>query len=297
MFTTRSTILVPIRTGFTSSFPFEYPRLLITPDFTLPFETCPLEGEHDVLFGTAFELVSVTFNLTLGGPGLSLDAEADLSGRNFFLLCNISGGFFDGLDLTDGELPRDGASTFVAEEDLPPFTDVVSKPDGLDGRVIGVKDLDVDFETEITEGRVVGVEDLDADLAAIMEGLAVGVEDLDDDLEAAGIMLGRAVGVMDLFEGGTGLMAATVTRDVGVDDLNGFVVEGTIGRVVGVEDLDPVDGAFLDGDGRLMVALDDFTPLDDAGSLGTILVVEIPSTGRFSALDSGEVDWLLDIRL
>lgn len=118
MFTTLSTILVPIKTGFTSSSPFEYPRPFIDPDLTPP---CPLEGEHEVLFGNAFKLVSVAGSLAVGGPGLTLDAEADLS--------SISGWFLDGLHLTDGELPRD----LIAEDDLILCADVVSKPDMLDG--------------------------------------------------------------------------------------------------------------------------------------------------------------------
>lgn len=152
MFTTLSTILVPINTGFTSSFPLEYPRLFVSPDFTLllplPFETCPLEGEQELLFGIGLELHSVAGNLTVFRPGLTLDTEAGLSGKDFFICggasvanLGISGGFFDGLDLTEGELPRDnagfftlGARAFVTEEDLPPFRDVVSKPDGFDDR-------------------------------------------------------------------------------------------------------------------------------------------------------------------
>ncbi|KAJ0442152.1 hypothetical protein HanIR_Chr16g0805911 [Helianthus annuus] len=125
MFTTLSTILVPINTGFTSSSPlsFGYPWPLVIPDFTTlvppPFETTLLEGEQEVLFGTAFKLVSVIGNLTADRPG-------------------ISGGFFDGLDLTDGEIPRD----FIADE-----------TEGLDGREVGVEDLDADLETATIEGR------------------------------------------------------------------------------------------------------------------------------------------------
>lgn len=114
------------------------------------------------------------------------------------------------------------------------------------GREVGVEDLDVDLETEMIEGRGVGVEDLDADLeAGSMEGRAVGVEERADDI----------VGVVDRFVGGTGFVVAIVGRDVGVEDLDGFVVEGIVGRVVGVDDLETVEGAFLDGDGRL---IDDF---------------------------------------
>ncbi|KAJ0780801.1 hypothetical protein HanPI659440_Chr06g0241881 [Helianthus annuus] len=38
MFTTLSTIWVPIKTGFTSSSPLECPRLLVITDFTLPLD-------------------------------------------------------------------------------------------------------------------------------------------------------------------------------------------------------------------------------------------------------------------
>lgn len=117
MFTTLSTILVPIKTGFTSSLPFVYPRLLVIPDLALLLapllETCPLEGEQAALFGAAFELVSGKDLCIVGGASV--------------------GGFFDGLDLTDGELPRDGAHAFTAEDNRPPFIDVLSTPDGFDG--------------------------------------------------------------------------------------------------------------------------------------------------------------------
>lgn len=114
------------------------------------------------------------------------------------------------------------------------------------------------------EGRVVGVEDLGS-----MEGRAVGVEE-------------RAVGVVDRFEGGSGFVAGMVGRGVGVEDLDGFVV--------GVEDLETVEGGFLDGEGLLMVALEDF--MKDDGSLDAtfILVVEVVSKVGFSSLGFGEVD-------
>lgn len=88
---------------------------------------------------------------------------------------------------------------------------------------------------------------------------------------------------MDLFEGATGLVVATEARNVGVDDLDGFADEGKVGRVVGVADREPVDEVFLDGDGRL---IEDFTPLEDAGSLGAILVVKVAPTGGVSSLES-----------
>ncbi|GJV80828.1 hypothetical protein Tco_1516698 [Tanacetum coccineum] len=153
----------------------------------------------------------------------------------------------------------------------------------MEGRVVGVEDLDADFTAATMDGRLVGVEDLDDDLAAAtMEGRAVGVEDLEDDFEAEGSKEGREVGVMDLFEGATGLVAAKVARDVGVDDLDGFVVEDKVGRAVGVADLGTVDEAFLDGDGRLMVLLEDFTPLEDVESLSVVLAVKVVSAGGFS---------------
>lgn len=183
------------------------------------------------------------------GPGLPLDADTGLSGKDFFIF--------------------GGARGFVTDEDRPVFAG------GLMGREVGVEDLDVGLETEIIEGRGVGVEDLDADLeAGSMEGRAVGVEKRADD-----------IGVVDRFVGGTGFVVAIVGRDVGVEDLDGFVVEGIVGRVVGVDDLETVAGAFLDGDGRL---IDDFMEVD--GSLGATFVVEIFSVRGFSSLDLGEVD-------
>ena len=86
-------------------------------------------------------------------------------------------------------------------------------------------------------------------------------------------MEGRAVGVVERFEGGSGFVAGIVGRDVGVEDLDGFVVEGTVGRVVGVDDLETVVRGFLEGDGLLIVALEGL--MEDDGSLGAILVVGI----------------------
>jgi len=63
MFTTLSTIFVPIKTGFTSSPPMECPLLRDSTEFplllALPFRACPLEGEHDCRLGLLIELDTV----------------------------------------------------------------------------------------------------------------------------------------------------------------------------------------------------------------------------------------------
>uniref|UniRef100_A0A7N0RGQ2 Uncharacterized protein n=1 Tax=Kalanchoe fedtschenkoi TaxID=63787 RepID=A0A7N0RGQ2_KALFE len=203
--TTRSTILVPIKMGFTLSLTLE------------PLERRPLDGEQDCLFGLPAEPGSIDDERPLD-RGLPLDADNGLSGA-------------DVLKFVPDDLVRE----------IPEFTDLVKKQDDLDrepdilfilgdgdGRRVGVDALDAG-----TEARPVGVEDL-------ATGLDKGVVDLVDpaDLDVAGIVglfedkLAREVGV----EGREALeVAANVGRPVGVADLD----DVNVARPVGVAGLDP----------------------------------------------------------
>lgn len=147
MFTTLSTICVPINTGFTSSFSIPYPLLFESRAVALlkivAVVARPLEGEHDFRLG--FPLV-VEWRVP-GAVGLPLDADAGLLGTNVLELTEesrerlgVSKGF-NGLGFTVGEVPRDGAvffsvvvPVFVDEEDRDPETDTIGMDDGVDGR-------------------------------------------------------------------------------------------------------------------------------------------------------------------
>lgn len=110
MFTTLSTILLPISTGFTSPLPLAFAlrmeRVVLPFPLAVPFEVLPLAGELDCC---------LRFPLALAAPGLPRVAEAGLSGNVVLRLGGassekpgISEGF-QGLDLTVGEAPREGA--------------------------------------------------------------------------------------------------------------------------------------------------------------------------------------------
>lgn len=134
MFTTLSTICVPINTGFTSSFSIPYPLLLESRAVALlklvAVVARPLEGEHDFRLGFPSELELVVECRAPGAVGLPLDADTGLLGTNVLELpeesherLGVSKGF-NGLDFTVGEVPRDGAvlinvvvPVFVDEED------------------------------------------------------------------------------------------------------------------------------------------------------------------------------------
>lgn len=149
MFTTLSTICVPIRTGLTSSLSlqrdlliarFEFPVLVM-----LLFKARALDGEHDCCLSFPLEPVAVEDDLTLGTTGRPLDAEAGLSGNVVLKLAGtsrekpgISEGFH-GLDFTVGEGPRDGAELFVfvgrildAEEARPAGAETPGALNGVD---------------------------------------------------------------------------------------------------------------------------------------------------------------------
>lgn len=117
MLTTRSTILFPIRTGFTLSPLFRCDLPMVGLQFALevmPFGLLPLDGEQDCLLGRAGGPGSTEDDLEeLGAPGLPREAEEGLSGKDVLRFGGasrenpgISDGF-QGLDLTVGELPRD----------------------------------------------------------------------------------------------------------------------------------------------------------------------------------------------
>lgn len=265
MFTTLSTIWVPIKTGFTSSLGMEYFRLFTITGlplfWELPLETRPLKGEHAFCLDLPLELVSTEDGRALG---LSLDAELGLADDDV-----------NGRDFTVGELPRDGTGflivvsvDFVTEEGRPMGADVVGILDELDGRRVGVAVLGVDLEPASIESLPVGVEERALD----------GVEDL----------LGGAVTLLD----------GTVALDVGVEDLKGFDIAGNVGRPVGVAGLEAADPAPPDDEGLLMPALEDLTPTDEAARLADFSsLLEAGSTGGSASLDLGAVIWEFEFPL
>lgn len=125
-FTTLSTILVPMTTGLSLSQPFIRDLLdagTELPLTTFPFGALPLHGEQDCLRGLAIGKFSTEDDLELGAPGLPREGE-DLSGSVVLKLGGaskenpgISEGF-QGLDLTVGEVPRDGAAIFDVGADF-----------------------------------------------------------------------------------------------------------------------------------------------------------------------------------
>lgn len=114
---------------------------------------------------------------------------------------------------------------------------MLTTPDELDGRRVGVAVLDVDLE------------------AASMEGLALGVDERMLD------------GVEDLLGGAVTLLDGIAVLEVGVEDLEGFDIAGNVGRAVGVVCLEEADTAPPDNEGLLMPALDDLTLADEAARL------------------------------
>lgn len=224
------------------------------------FVARPLEGEHDFRLGFPSELELVVEGRAAGAVGLPLDADAGLLGTNVLELIEesrdrlgVSKGF-NGLDFTVGEVPRNGAvfleivvPAFVSKEDRAPETDTIGMDDGVDGRRVGVADLDADLEAAGLEGLLVGVEERGAAL--------VGVEDL--AVEA------------------TGLTEGNVALEVGVEALEGLDAE-IRGRPVGVADL--VDVAFLPPDDEgLPFPGQEFLLLDTAGNPVELLCEEGPS--------------------
>lgn len=265
MFTTLSTICVPINTGFTSSFSLPYPLLLESRAAALlkivAVVARRLEGEQDLRLGfpSTFELV--VEDRAPGAVGLPLDADAGLLGTNVLELIEesrerlgVSKGF-NGLDFTVGDVPRDGAvffnvvvPIFVDEEDRDPETDTIGMDDGVDGRRVGVADLDTDLEADGLEDLLVGVEERGAAL----------------------------VGVEDLAVEETGLTEGNVALEVGVEALEGLDAKAR-GRPVGVADLVEVS-FFPPDDEGLPFPAEEFLLLDIAGCPVELIFNEGPSS-------------------
>lgn len=295
MFTTLSTILVPINTGFTSSPFIEWPLLIASTENpllgTLPFcLVLPVEDDR-----------------TLGGPGLDLEAEDGLSGKVFFRFGGVSfekpgiSQDFEGLDFMMGELPRKGPGFFttlgpgfVTEEDL-----------------VGVEDLDMGLEVGVegllgftvagNEDREVGVEGLWGFVVEGSEAREVGVEGR-EGFTAVGSEA-HEVGV----EGLLGFVdEGTLAREVGVDDLAGFVVAGSMGLEVGVEGLEgflfagnvarPVGVAGLEAVG-LDPPDDDGLPFEDTEGLTVSLFLFATCVCGLACIDSEAVVWPFEMTI
>lgn len=271
----------------------------------MPLEALPLEGEHDCRLGLPLEEGSTDEDREEGAPGLPLVADNGLSGNVVLKLGGassekpgISDGFH-GLDLTVGEVPRDGAAgcleftgagflvvtgvgcldVIVAglglKEALTEEADILSSLDGKDGRRVGVEALDVDLEGGKV-GLLVGVEDLAADLDKGVDdldgivGLAAGTEVLAAEVkglvaETAGLMV--EVGVLDV--AAMDLVEGKVDR-VGVEGLDDFEVAVNVGRPVGVAGRDPGPP---DDDGLLVPTLEELSPGEEIACLDTKFVL------------------------
>lgn len=251
IFTTLSTIWVPIKTGFTSSLALEYLRLFNIASlllfWELLLETCAFDDEYGFCLSFPLETASAEDGSGLGASGLSLHAEACLLDDNVLKFGKASveepgtSEDFCDLDFTVGEIARDGAAlfmvgalAFVAEEERPAEVAALHKVDWPDDWH-GVAHLDADLDVASIEGLPVGVEERAADI--------VGVEDL---LWEATILL---EGIDDVLE-------------EGVEDLKGFTVAGNVGRPVGVADL-ATDPPPPDDDDLLVPALADLLCLHD----------------------------------
>lgn len=287
MFTTLSTIFVP---GLSLSQLLEStlrPR-------EMPLDVRDLEGEHDCRLGLPLELGSTEDDLELGAPGLPREAEVGLSGNDVLKFGGVSrekpgiSEGFQGLDLTVGEVPLDGAGPeFVAEEDEPGGAAVLGAPDGV-ARRVGVADLDV-VVVVVIEGLAVGVEERAVVLVGV-EDLAEGTVGLVEDNVA------REVGVEDLAEEAAGFVDDNVAREVGVEDLAeeavGFV-EGNVAREVGVEDLAEEEPGLVEGRVTREVGVDDLEGFVAAGIVGLLVGVE----GLLADLDDPEDDGLWSLKL
>lgn len=245
MFTTLSTIFVPITTGLTSLSSEE--RILCLNGNILPL--VPLEAscfDGELGFCLVFPLDIVLpddgLALLLAATGLPLVAEAGLSGNGCAAASSGKLGTsegFEGLGLMDGKVPREGlgllellALNFEVEEDRPVGRDRIDGHVGFDGQRLGVADLDVCFEA-------------DTDLSIGVDNRAVAFP-----------------GVEDLAGGTAALTEAKLTREVGVADLEGFVLLDNVGREVGVADLEAVAAEAFD-EGLLSLAHEEFSCCPD----------------------------------
>ena len=217
--------------------------------------------------------MSTEDDLEFGAAGLVLVAEAGLSINDVFKFGGASRekpGIWEGsqgLDLTDGELPRDGTGflaaggpgrAFDADEGLEGGADTPNAFDGVDDLSVGVADLwDV--------------------LGGAKEGLAVvGVEDLEVDL----------VGVEDLTGGIDAFADVKVALEVGVEGLEDLAVEGNVGLPEGVEDLEVAGVGAPDEEGFLPDVKEPI-PGTDAWCLETTLLLEAGSTWILETWDTG----------
>lgn len=230
----------------------------------------------DCLFDFPLPLAAASRDddLELGAPGLVLEAEAGLSGKDVFKFGGPSSenpGICEGegLDFIDGEFPRDCTGFFAcaersldADEDREAGAETAFALDGVEDLRVGVDDLRVVLGAA-KEGLEVGVE------ARAVALLPVGVDDLTggavalvpvgvDDLTGGAVAL-VPVGVDDLTGGATGLAEDTVARDVGVEDLEYLVVEGNAGLPDGVTDLEVTEVVLL-----LLAVLEKLRPGTDA---------------------------------
>lgn len=232
----------------------------------------------------------------LGAPGLPLEAESGLSGSVVLKFGGassekpgISEGFH-GLDFTVGDAPRDGTGFLVAVgtgletegEVLDGGADILGVLDGIDGRRVGVADLDTDLGGG-TVGLPVGVEDLAVDLD--------GVEDLEGIVDLVAGIVDLVAGAADLVVGTVGLPAEivdlfNVAREVGVDDLEGLGADVTVGRPVGVAGLDPGPP---DDEGLRIPELEEFNPGEEVGCLDIKLLLAAGSGWGFANLDLSAV--------
>jgi len=226
-----------------------------------PVEARPFEGVFDCLLDLVLLVASTEADLELGTPGLFLVTEAGLSGNDFFRfggaswenpgICEGS----QGLDFIDGEMPRD-CTGFLATTGR--------AFDADEGRVGGADTPNV---LEGVDDRILGVADLWDDLGAVKEGLEVGVEALEPDL----------VGVDDLTGGAVDFVEVNVAREVGVEGLEDFIVEGNVCPPDGVEGLDVAGDGPLDEE-ILLLPLVEEQKLDiDEWCLETTLLLELGS--------------------
>lgn len=184
----------------------------------MPLEERPLEGEQDCRLGLPLEEGSTDEDREVGAPGLPLVADSGLSGSVVLKLGGassenpgISDGFH-GLDLTVGDVPRDGTCCCLEITGvcclegteacclevtgaccLPvtgvgclAFTGVGCLDDtvaGLGFEEILTEEEDILSSFDGIDGRRVGVDALDVDLEGGKVGLLVGVEDLAVDLD------------------------------------------------------------------------------------------------------------------
>lgn len=173
MFTTLSTIFVPMTTGLTSLSSAE--RILGLNGNTLPllyallpFEASCFEGELGFCLVFPLDIVLPDEDLELLATiGLPLVVETGLSGIE--LAASSSGKFgasegFEGLVLMDGKVLLEGlgllellALDFDVEDDRPLGRDAIDEHVGFDGQRLGVADLDVCFVVDTDFS--VGVDD------------------------------------------------------------------------------------------------------------------------------------------